>query len=231
VSDHPLRRGLGHLLRARRQAAGLSQDVLARDSGLNQAQISRVERGVVSATVDTIERLFAALGLQLRFTAESLDAQLDAELARLSAIPLALRLEDSDWPYLVRQLGDLPYVIEGALAALVQDVPLMVDAADLVITVEDIDAFDAWLRRQGAVRWHERWQEFRMLNPNPRVDGAMRWKVGFTELRARFTTHLPECLEVRHDDTAYRVRPLAALELGDPMAAGLLRRYLERSRP
>ena len=146
VSDHGLRHRLGELLRARRQAAGLSQDVLARDSGLNQALVSRVERGVVSPTVDTVERLFAALGLQLRVRAEHLDAHLDAELARLSAIPVAMRLGDSDWPYLVNQLSDLPHVIEGPLAALIQDVPITVDALDLVLAAEDLAAVAGHLR-------------------------------------------------------------------------------------
>ena len=230
MSDHGLRHRLGELLRARRQAAGLSQDVLAQESGLNQALVSRVERGVVSPTVDTVERLFAALGLQLRCTAERVDAHLDAELARLEAIPVAMRLGDSDWPYLVNQLSDVPHVIEGPLAALVQDVPITVDALDLVLAAADLAAFDAWLQRHSATRWSERWQEFRWSNPDPRIDGPLRWRVAFGELRARVCTTLPDWLEVRRGDTEYRVRPLAALELENPTAAGLLRRYLERSR-
>lgn len=230
MGDYRLRLEIGQLLRARRAAAGWSQDLLARESGLTQTVVSRVERGLVPATVDTVERLLAALGLQLRVGAERLDAHVDAELARLAAIPLAMRLGDSDWPYLVRQLGDLPHVIEGPLAALVQDVPITVDALDLVLTAEDLAAFDLWLRRHSALRWSERWQQFRSSNPDPRIDGPLRWRVTFGQLRARFVTDLPEWLEVHHGGTAYRVRPLAALEFEDPTAAGLLRRYLERSR-
>lgn len=40
---------------------------------------------------------------------------------------------------------------------------------------------------------------------------------------------LPETVEVRHGDRGYRVVPLVELELTDPHAAGLLRRYRSRA--
>ncbi|MGE5826756.1 MAG: helix-turn-helix domain-containing protein [Micromonosporaceae bacterium] len=232
--DHPdrphrLRLGIGELLRSRRGAAGLSQDHLARDAGVTQPLVSRVERGITVPSLDLVERLFAALGLQLRVAAEPLDADLDAELDRISLVPLEDRLINSDWPYLVSRLGELPYVIEGGLAALVQGAPVAVRVADIAVAVRDVDAFDTWLRLRGAQRWNERWQEFGYGNPDPRLEGPLRWQVCLCELRARICRELPESVEVRIQETVYRVRPLLQLELTDPLVAGLVRRYLVRS--
>lgn len=227
--EYRLRLGVGELLRARRGAARLSQDRLARDAGVTQSLISRVERGMTVPSIDLVERLFAALGLQLRVAAEPLDADLDAELDRISLVPLRNRFANSDWPYLVKTLGGLPYVIEGALAAMAQGAPVPVRTADIAVAFRDVDAFDTWLRCRGAARWNERWQEFGYGDPDPRLDGPLRWQVCLCELRARICRELPEWVEIRIGETVLRVAPLLQLELTDPMVAGLVRRYLVRS--
>ena len=48
-----------------RRRAGLSQRELARKSGIPQSSISRIERGLISPTVDTLERLIRACGMEL----------------------------------------------------------------------------------------------------------------------------------------------------------------------
>lgn len=48
-----------------RRRAGLSQRELARRAGVPQSSISRIERGLVSPTVDTLERLVRACGMEL----------------------------------------------------------------------------------------------------------------------------------------------------------------------
>lgn len=52
----------GAQIRARRLANGLTQAQLARRSGSTQAAISRLERGELSPTFQTFERLLAAMG-------------------------------------------------------------------------------------------------------------------------------------------------------------------------
>jgi transcriptional regulator with XRE-family HTH domain len=52
----------GAQIRARRLANGLSQAQLARRSGSTQAAISRLERGEISPTFQTFERLLAVMG-------------------------------------------------------------------------------------------------------------------------------------------------------------------------
>ena len=53
------------LLRSARMRAGFSQRELARRARVAQPAISRIERKVVSPTVDTLERLLATCGLEL----------------------------------------------------------------------------------------------------------------------------------------------------------------------
>jgi transcriptional regulator with XRE-family HTH domain len=49
-----------------RRAAGLSQRELSRKSGVAQSAIARIERGQQVPRVDTLERLLAACGFDLR---------------------------------------------------------------------------------------------------------------------------------------------------------------------
>ena len=59
------------LARARREA-GLTQIELAARSGVQQAAISRVERGVGNPTLALVEALASCLGVRLKVTGEKL---------------------------------------------------------------------------------------------------------------------------------------------------------------
>lgn len=56
---------LGQCLATARERAGLTQPQLAQRSGVQQADISRIERGLGNPTRDTLIRLADALGMQL----------------------------------------------------------------------------------------------------------------------------------------------------------------------
>jgi transcriptional regulator with XRE-family HTH domain len=62
----------GTLLRRARIERGLDQAALARRAGTTQTYVSRVERGAVSPSIDTLDRLFAALGQRLTLGVEPL---------------------------------------------------------------------------------------------------------------------------------------------------------------
>jgi transcriptional regulator with XRE-family HTH domain len=53
------------ILNMARRRATLSQRELARRTGIPQSSISRIERGAVSPTVDTLERLLRGCGMEL----------------------------------------------------------------------------------------------------------------------------------------------------------------------
>jgi len=56
---------VGERIRAAREAAGLSQRDLAGRMGTSQAAVARLEAGGVGATLTTLHRVAAALGLEL----------------------------------------------------------------------------------------------------------------------------------------------------------------------
>lgn len=62
----------GSLLRDARKRHGLDQAELARRTGTGQPAISRIERGAVSPSLDTLNRLFEAMGETLGVTPVSL---------------------------------------------------------------------------------------------------------------------------------------------------------------
>lgn len=62
IDDSPQ---LGHHIRERREALGISQGDLAGIAGIDQANLSRLERGAAGATLETYLRLCNALGIDL----------------------------------------------------------------------------------------------------------------------------------------------------------------------
>lgn len=56
---------LGALMRDRRRSAGITQRALASVTGVDQGNISKIERGEVRATLETYLRLCADLGIDL----------------------------------------------------------------------------------------------------------------------------------------------------------------------
>jgi len=56
---------VGSAVRAARRKAGLSQVELAKRAGTSQPSIARLERGLVSPTVISLDRIARALGTEL----------------------------------------------------------------------------------------------------------------------------------------------------------------------
>jgi ribosome-binding protein aMBF1 (putative translation factor) len=56
---------VGEQVREAREAAGLSQRELARRMGTSQAAVARLEAGGTGATLTTLQRVAAALGLKI----------------------------------------------------------------------------------------------------------------------------------------------------------------------
>lgn len=74
--------GAAELIRTARRRHGLTQQALARRARTSQRHISRIERGEISPSVDTLERLLAAMGerLELRASPGPADNRSDVEL-------------------------------------------------------------------------------------------------------------------------------------------------------
>jgi hypothetical protein len=96
------------LIRRTRKRHGVSQRSLALRAATDQAAISRIERGEVSPSVDTVERLLAAMGEQLRLESDPLERDHDplhvrATLQRTPAERLELAIS---WNRLAGRLTD-----------------------------------------------------------------------------------------------------------------------------
>ncbi|PWU53581.1 XRE family transcriptional regulator [Micromonospora sp. S4605] len=229
MSESHLANQIATALRRERETRYLTQQKLAELAGTTQGAVARIERGDRLPRLPLVDRLFAAMDLQLAVTVEPLDAQLDARMAELAARPLAERIGDLGLDRILDRLGDLPQVLTGATAAALQGAPVPVDAVEIAVRWRDSARFTAWLRAAYGQRWHDRWGEFGGVPVEPEEPGAHRWLTRYGELRAVMCDELPETVEVRHGDRGYRVVPLVAVELTDPGAAGLLHRYRTRA--
>jgi transcriptional regulator with XRE-family HTH domain len=95
----------GQIIRERRVAHGLTQNQLAIRSGSTQAAISRLERGEISPTFDTFERLLAVMGEEADLSVRRPEADYDrARIQALRARPPADRLAQAiSWNLLAGQ--------------------------------------------------------------------------------------------------------------------------------
>lgn len=68
----------GEIIREQRLAHGLTQAQLALRAGSTQAAISRLERGQLSPTFETLERLLLVLGEEPHISVHRIEGQHDA---------------------------------------------------------------------------------------------------------------------------------------------------------
>lgn len=68
---------VGELVKKRRQRLGLSQRQLALRASTTQAAVSRIERGIVSPTFETLRSLMLAMGEEPVIAARRLEAGWD----------------------------------------------------------------------------------------------------------------------------------------------------------
>ena len=76
------------LIRTTRERTGLSQDGLAARAGTSQPAVSRYESGSSSPSVETLDRLLAAMGSRLELAAEASPRRLDVRTPRMAKLRL-----------------------------------------------------------------------------------------------------------------------------------------------
>ncbi|MDG4762009.1 helix-turn-helix transcriptional regulator [Micromonospora sp. WMMD710] len=219
---------IGTAVRHQRHRRELSQRQLAQLAEVSQAAVARIERGERAPTIPVLERLLAAMDVQLVVAVEPLDAHLDARIDDLAARPIAERINELDLDRTLDRLTDFPQVITGCTAALLQGAPVPVDALEIAVRWQDSKLFTRWLEAAYGQRWNDRWGEFGGVWLEPEEPGEHRWSTRYGEIRATMCDELPETIEVHHGGRSYRVVPLVELELTEPRAAELLRRYRAR---
>ncbi len=99
----------GQLLRASRLRHGLTQKQLAIRARTSQAAISRIERGLVSPTVETLQKLLAMVNEELVLDARAIDWGHDRTLNRSSlAVSVGQRIANAE------EFDDFARVLRGA---------------------------------------------------------------------------------------------------------------------
>jgi transcriptional regulator with XRE-family HTH domain len=84
----------GELIRDARRRHGLSQRRLALRAGAGQAWLSRIERGEVSPSVESLDRLLLVMGEVLHLQSERIGDEEDPQWRQIHrARPMAERLE------------------------------------------------------------------------------------------------------------------------------------------
>ncbi|MDG4806199.1 helix-turn-helix transcriptional regulator [Micromonospora sp. WMMD1120] len=219
---------LGKAVRQQRHLREMTQGQLAEAAGLSQAAVARIENGDRAPSIAALEALLAAMDVQLVVGVEPLDAHLDARIDELAARPIGDRVSELGLDRLLDRLPDLPQVITGSTAALLQGAPVPVDALQIAVRWQDSTVFSRWLDKNLGQRWDARWGVFGGIWLEPEEPGEHRWLTRHGEIRAVMCDELPETIEVRHGDRTYRVVPLVELELIEPHAGELLRRYRDR---
>ncbi|MGW3605179.1 helix-turn-helix domain-containing protein [Micromonospora sp. NPDC005161] len=219
---------LGAVVRRQRHLCELSQRELADLAEVGQAAVARIERGDRAPSIPVLERLLAAMDVQLVVGVEPLDAHLDARIDDLAARPIAERIDELGLHRMLDRLTDFPQVITGSTAALLQGAPVPVEALEIAVRWQDSKLFTRWLEAAYGQRWNARWGEFGGVWLEPEEQGEHLWTTRYGEIRATMCDELPETIEVRHGGRSYRVVPLVELELTEPRAGDLLRRYRAR---
>lgn len=74
------------LIRSTRERAGLTQHALARRAGTSQPAVSRYESGAASPSVETLDRLLAAMGARLELSVVEAPRRLDARTPRMAKL-------------------------------------------------------------------------------------------------------------------------------------------------
>jgi hypothetical protein len=179
--------------------------------------VSRFEQGNAEPTSGVIERLFGALGQQLRLDVEPLDADLDGniESARADGFDVVVLLLQH-LGVLLRRSSGLRYLVDGELAARLQGVPVPATRFDLAVAQDDLAGLSSWVRQMpNWHRWNERWRDFGGNDVDPLRPGPLRWMTPLGEMRVRLLPDLPAPVVILVDGREWPVRPLPAVERDD----------------
>lgn len=234
MTDHPKGRpsvaAAAELLRQVRDEVGVTQLWLAERAGVAPSTVAAYESGRHAPSLAGLDRIFAALGRQLRFEADPIDADVDARIDAALALPLLDRFRHTALilPWFLDDLAGVPFVVEGAFAAFVQGAPIPVEAMEIVMVDADLDALGAALTRARAARWSPRWRQWGYEEVDPRVESMPRWRTNWGEVRLRVVEALPVAIEVTVGEHRLAVRPLVEIEVTDRNVQRLLVRLRQR---
>jgi transcriptional regulator with XRE-family HTH domain len=226
---YSLAAAIAPMLRAEREKAALTQAQLARRAATTQQHVSELEAGRRAPTTAVLDRLFDALGLQLSVAVEPRDADLDAGIDTAAGDDLAYDLRTAD--FMTKRLEtDIPFVIDGQLAAAALGVPIKVRRTDFAFAESDVERVAHWLNElPNARRWSDTWHDFAPIDRDPRQPGPPHYWTPWGELHVRLLPALPPPIHVVVEDQQHPIRPLPDVEADYPQIGRIIRRAHQRS--
>jgi transcriptional regulator with XRE-family HTH domain len=219
-------REIGLLFRVERERRSLRQQDVAELAGLRQQHVSRFEGGRRAASLPMVERLFGALGVQLRVEVEALDAHLDAEIAKVRAELARWRTAwGGQAAWFCQFRPGVPLVADGPLAALMHGVPVKVTALEFAVTRADLDALAEMLQSlPNTLRKDARFGDFRSYDRDPRRPGPLCWLTPHGEVKIRVLPVMPPPIAMGVADTVLSVLPLPAVAAAFPAVSRVMAR-------
>lgn len=220
---------IGQVLRSAREAALLSQRELAARAGTSRAAVQAYERGRVSPTVRTVDRLLAAMDLQQRISLEPLLADLDA---RVDQLLQPVEPDEYDrWSALARSFAEhgAHWAVDGPSALRMHG--LNADDARSTWVVLVLEESRRWLARVFARGPGGRvvgWWDADLDDARWCLEGEATTMVGM--LRVRVVEDLPPLLQVQPDGVpaVLPVVTVDAVEQAFPALAETLARWRQR---
>lgn len=202
------------LLRAEREARGLSQQQLADASGLSRSIIARLESGACSPTWRSVERYLAGLGPRARVEVE--DIRETAELAAAQVAALTPEQRAHQLPgvwhaFLDRfQTAHLECAVVGRSAALLLGLPgPLPPNMELEVAAPDGRRNDVVrvLRGLAAMGQDPRWRDHRHTPSLGALRVVERWRTVYGPLELRLVNELRAVTRLRIADRDVPVVP------------------------
>lgn len=214
---------VGSLIRAAREDRRLTLEQLAVASGICASTLSMAERAKRPITLGAVDRVLAAMGLQLHVDTQPLWGEIDAKISEMAAISLSARIEA--WPIeftsFVSWFAETAYMADGLMAAGLQGAPVPVDAFEIAV-LDDEDFLDELMFLLGEMhvrRWVEQWRDWDGTTVDPRdaQSPPARYRCLHGELRVRLVPVLEPTMFVELSDLSTSGIPPSSLRRKVPV--------------
>ncbi len=155
---------VGRLIRAARLEQHWTLRQLAERCGVSMTTLSEVERGIRAVTLPIVDRILAAMELDLHLETQPMWAGIDRAIAEAAGRSLRERITEWEIEFtsFVSWFAEAPYLADGLMAAALQGAPVPVTVFEMAVPRDtgSLDHLTALICDMGASRWDVKWREW-----------------------------------------------------------------------
>lgn len=155
---------VGRLIREAREAHGWTLRDLADRCGVSKTTLNNLEHGLRAVTLPVVDRIFAAMALDLHVETQPMWAAIDQAIADAAGRSLPERIAgwEIEFAPFVSWFAETPYLADGLTAAALQGAPVPVSVFEMAVPrdTESLDRLIAVISDMGATRWDVNWNEW-----------------------------------------------------------------------